>query len=47
MTKQIAIQLACQHYDYKWPKSLPSGVMYYHGFEITIAEFNKTARQFR
>lgn len=47
MTKEEAIKLACAAYDYKWPVTLPSGVMFFEGHKITIDEFNKWARKFK
>ena len=46
MNKQFAIQLACAYFNYKWPKELTSGVMFYEGYKITIQEFNLWARGF-
>lgn len=40
------LRRAVSHYNYKWPKSLPSGVMFYEGLRITVIEFNKYARNF-
>jgi len=45
--KDIAIQSACRDNNYKWPKQLSSGVMFYNGHRITIVEFNKWARNFK
>ena len=47
MSKKLAIQNACADYDYRWPKDLPSGVMFYYGEKITIDEFNSWACKFR
>lgn len=47
MYKELAIKLACRDNDYKWPKQLSSGIMFYCGHKITIAEFNEWARNFR
>lgn len=47
MNKQDAIKLACADYNFTWPYQLYSGIMYYHGFRITIEEFNKWARNFK
>lgn len=33
-------------YDYKWPKQLTSGVMFYNGETIRIEDFKKEARLF-
>lgn len=30
---------ACAHFDFKWPKNLISGVMYFEGTRITINDF--------
>jgi len=38
-SKQEAIKRACYFYNYKWPHSLPSGVMFFDGQRITIGEF--------
>ena len=46
MSKEFAITLACAHFNYKWPKELTSGVMFYEGFRITVKEFNERARDF-
>ena len=46
MNKKEAIKLACNYYDYKWPKELFSGVMFYDGHKITIEEFTEWARMF-
>lgn len=46
MTKELAIKLACRDNNYKWPKELSSGVMFYDGFRIIIQEFNEWARSF-
>jgi hypothetical protein len=45
--KRIALANACRSYNYKWPKELSSGVMFYDGERITIQEFNAWARQFK
>lgn len=45
-SKETAIKLACRDCDYKWPKELSSGVMFYGGQRITIQEFNAWARNF-
>jgi hypothetical protein len=47
MSKQEAIKLACFEYDYKFPKNLHSGIMFYCGYKITIDEFNQWARKFK
>lgn len=46
MTKEWAIKLACAAYDYRWPRHLSSGVMFYEGFRITIQEFNECKELF-
>ena len=45
--KEAAIKIACGDCDYKWPKDLSSGVMFYHGHRITIEEFNRFAEGFK
>ena len=45
--KDIAIHLACRDNDYKWPKQLSDGVMFYNGHRITINEFNEWASKFK
>lgn len=35
------IVAAVVHHDGKWPKDLPSGVMFFMGLKITRAEFNR------
>lgn len=45
--KEETIKLACEYYNYKWPRELVSGVMYFNGQTITIDEFNKWARKFK
>ena len=45
--KLIAIKLACRDNDYKWPKQLSSGIMFYLGHRITIDEFNSWASKFK
>jgi len=45
-SKQEAIKCACYHYDYRWPRSLPSGVMFFNGHRITIEEFMAWANLF-
>jgi hypothetical protein len=47
MTKSEAIKLACRDCDYKWPKELFTGVMFYNGYRITIEEFTELARMFK
>jgi len=47
MSKKVAIQMACAECDYRWPKQLTSGIMFYDGYRITIQEFNKWAKNFR
>ena len=46
MTKQEAIQLCCRENNYKFPKELSSGILFYYGFKITIQEFNSWAKHF-
>lgn len=41
--KEKAIKMACDEYDFRWPDSLPSGIMSYGGYKITIGEFNDWA----
>lgn len=47
MNKETAIRLACYHYNYQWPKSLFTGIMFYEGFKITIEEFQQCAKLFK
>ena len=47
MEKETAIRLACSYFNYKWPKQLTSGIMFYNGFRITIKEFNELAKDFK
>jgi hypothetical protein len=46
MSKFDAIKLACAHYNYKWPKNLFSGIMFYYGHKINIDEFNNWTKKF-
>lgn len=41
------VKRACAAHNYKWPKELSSGVMFFDGQRITIDEFNKWARKFK
>jgi hypothetical protein len=45
--KKIAIAELCSLYNYKWPKEITSGVMFYNGIKVTIQEFNEWARNFK
>lgn len=45
--KNLAIQALCAKYNYKWPRYITSGVMFYDGIEVTIDEFNNWARKFK
>lgn len=47
MTKSEAIQQLCLEHNYKWPKHINTGVMFYGGYRITIDEFNEWARKFK
>jgi len=48
MDKKVQIiRRACFHYDYKFPKELYSGVLFFEGHKITIEEFNKQANLFK
>jgi hypothetical protein len=47
MSKEESIKLACAVYDYKWPKELFTGFMFFLGHKITIEEFNKWSRNFK
>lgn len=42
--EKFILRRAIAEYDYKWPKQLTSGVMYYLGQRITVEEFKKEAR---
>lgn len=46
MSKELAIKEACYYFNYKWPKDLWTGVMFYEGYKITITEFNSWAANF-
>lgn len=39
MSKKATIRRCCAWHDYKWPKELSSGVMFFDGQRITIEEF--------
>lgn len=39
-SKETAIKMACRDNNYKWPKQLSNGIMFYNGHRITINEFN-------
>lgn len=41
------IRRACYFYDYKFPKELWTGVLFFEGERITIEEFNEQAKLFR
>lgn len=41
------VKRACAHFNYQWPASLTSGVMFFEGQRITIEQFNKCARMFK
>ena len=45
--RNINIASACRDHNYKWPKVLTTGVMFYNGYRITIDEFNEWARKFK
>lgn len=47
MKRDTAIRLACYHFEYKWPESLFTGVMFYLGYRITIEEFNACVKLFK
>jgi len=47
MDKTTIIKIVCAECGYRWPKELGSGVMFYDGHRITIAEFNAWAVNFR
>jgi hypothetical protein len=36
----------CRDHDYRWPRTLSSGVMFFDGYRITIDEFNAWAEKF-
>jgi hypothetical protein len=42
-----AVKSACYFYNYKWPKELWSGVMFFDGARITIQQFNTYAGMFK
>jgi hypothetical protein len=46
VSKEVAISLACRDHDYRWPRTLSSGVMFFDGYRITIDEFNAWAEKF-
>ncbi|HUM41585.1 MAG TPA: hypothetical protein PKI14_01390 [Fervidobacterium sp.] len=46
MDKTSAIRKALHDHDYKWPKDLWTGIMFYEGYRITIEEFNEQRRLF-
>lgn len=46
MSKELAIKLACDTYNYKWPSNLTSDIMFYEGYNISINEFNAWANNF-
>ena len=39
-----AVYAALKANDYKWPDHLTSGIMFYDGERITVAEFTRAAR---
>lgn len=43
--KDEAIKSARKHYGSKWPEELWTGVMFYHGYRITIQEFNLSSAE--
>lgn len=43
----IIIRLACANSNYKWPKELYTGIMFYMGYKITVEEFNEQVRLFK
>lgn len=45
--KKMAIAELCSLYNYKWPKDIISGVMFYNGIKVTIDEFNEWANKFK
>lgn len=47
LNKAETIKSACDFYNYKWPKDLWTGVMFFKGQKITIKEFNIWARNFK
>lgn len=46
-TKVQIIRRAIADNDYKWPKQLTSGVMFFEGERITIEEFMEQVRLFK
>lgn len=47
MNKPLAIRSALIYHNYRWPKELWTGVMFYEGYKITIEEFNEQLQLFR
>lgn len=47
INKSEAIKEATAYHNFKWPKELTSGVMFWCGYHITIDEFNHWARKFK
>lgn len=45
--KILLVRRACAFHDYKWPKQLTSGIMFFEGERVTIEEFKKQARLFK
>ena len=45
MSKLLAIRSALSYHNYKWPKELWTGVMFYEGYKITIEEFEKALQE--
>jgi hypothetical protein len=35
------------HYGFRWPQELTSGVMFWKGSRITLADFNQAALRYR
>lgn len=44
---RLALNRACAHYDYQWPKELSAGYMFFDGQRIQIDEFNEWANKFK
>lgn len=47
MTKELAIRLACYHFNYKFPKELFTGILFFEGYKIIIEEFQDCCKLFR
>lgn len=47
MNKECAIRQAVAEHDFKWPKQLWTGVMFWKGHRITTEEFNEQVNALR